>query len=155
MTNSRRYIISLCQFVINYISHTQVSFCYVPDTVVHNDFNDVRSGCSCNSGKPHCFGYIYCCRHLELIENLFSFDVCRRASEICCHNRLYKAACVNCYNYYKFFYFSDDILICLRLGLIDTLLLSDCFIIFVYIDNANFLQHCRKFRNEQQGEGNQ
>ena len=155
MTDSKKYVIFVCQCVLVYISHTQVSFCYVPDTVVQNDFNDVRSRCSCNSGKPHCFGYIYCCRHLELIENLFSFDVCRRATEICCHNRLYKAACVNCYNYYKFFYFCYDILIWLRRGLIDTLLLSDCFNIFKYIDISNFFQYCRKFRNEQQGKGNQ
>ena len=140
----------MCQCVIDYISHLKVTFCCVPDTVVHNDFND-----SCNSGKPHYFGYIYCRRHLELIENLLSFDGCRRATEICCHNRLYKTACVNCYNYYKFSYLSDDIFICLERGLIDALLLSDCFNIFVHIDISNFFQYCRKFRNEQQGEENQ
>ena len=132
------------------MSNRNVHACYVPDTVVYNDFTHVRNGCSCSSKKPHYFSYIYCRRHLEFIENLFSFDVCRKATEICFHNRVYQAACVNCYSYYKFFYLPDAISICLKRSVIDTLLLAYTLHIFGHVDICNFFRQRRKLVQEQQ-----
>ena len=138
MSESRRYIISVCQCVIELMFHCNVNICYVPDTVVHNDFNDVRNGRSCSAKKPHYFGFIYCRRHLELTESLFSYGACRKATEIYIHNRVYQAACNNCYSYYKFFYLPDIILLCLKSSVIDTLLLTYSFHVFIHDDVCIF-----------------
>ena len=106
------------QPVTELMYHCDVNICYVPDTVVDNDFNDVRNRCNCSAKKPHYFGFIYCCRHLELTESLFSYDACRKPAEICIHNRVYQAACDNCYSYYKFFYLPDIILLCLKCSML-------------------------------------
>ena len=129
--------------------HCNVNICYVPDTVVHNDFNDVRNGRSCSAKKPHYFGFIYCRRHLELTESLFSYGACRKATEIYIHNRVYQAACNNCYSYYKFFYLPDIILVCLKRSVIDTLLLTYSFHVFIHIDICNFFRQRRKRLEEQ------
>ena len=133
MSDSR----SVNMFRINVSPH----ICYIPDTVVYNDFNDVRNGCSCSAMKPHYFGFIYCRRHLELTESLFSHDACRKATEICIHNRIHQAACDNCYNYYKFFCLPDIILICVKRSVIDTLLPTYSFHVFIHIGICNFFQH--------------
>ena len=150
MIDSRRYIISVCQCVVELMFHHNVNICYVPDTVVYNDFNDVRNGCSCNTKKPHYFAYIYCRRHLELTESLFPYGACRKATEICIHyNRVYRAACDNSYSYYKFFYLSDVLLICLKSSVIDTLLLTYSFHVFIHVDICNFFRQQRKILEEQ------
>ena len=149
MSDSRRYIISVCQCVVEFISHCNVNICYVPETVVYNDFNDVRNGCSCSAMKPHYFGFIYCRRHFELTESLFSYDACIKATEICIHNRVYQAAFNNCFSYYKFFYLLDIILICLKRSVTDTLLLTYSFHVFIHIDICNFFRQRRKRLEEQ------
>ena len=130
----------MCQCVVELMLHRNVNICYVPDTVVYNDFNDLRNGCSCSDKKPHYFGFIYCCRHLELTKSLFSYDACRKATEICTHNRVYQTACHNCYSYYKFFYLPDIILICLKRSVVDTLLLTYSFNVFIHVDICNFFR---------------
>ena len=132
--------VSMC---LALMSHRNVNVCYVPDTVVYNDFNDVTNGCSCSAKKPHYFGFIYCRRDLELT------DACRKATEIYIHNRVYQAACGNCYSYYKFFYLPDIILICLKRSVIDTLLLTYSFHVFIHVDICNFFRQRRKIIEEQ------
>ena len=140
MSDSRRYIIFVCQCIVELMSHGNVNICYLPDTVVYNDLNDVRNRCSCSAKKPHYFGFIYCHRHLELTESLFSYDASRNATEICIHNMVYQAACDNCYSYYKFSYLPDIIMICLKRSVIGALLLTYSFHVFIHVDICNFFR---------------
>ena len=174
--SNRRYIVSVCHCVIGDISRRKIPFNYVPDDLVYNDYqyHNVRNNCRCNSGKLHYFGYIYCRRHLELIEWLFSHDACRQATEFSSHHRPGGATCSDGYNYYNFFYLADTIKICLRPdctkdNLLDNLVWiiaaftrGDKFfhvifmsMIFVYIEICDFFEHCREIKNGHQIDGNQ
>ena len=71
------------------------------------------------------------------------------------YDRMYKAACDNFYNCYKFLYLPDSMLICLKSSDVDKLLLTYSFSIFVHIDMCNFFRQHRKLVEEEHNNGNQ
>ena len=41
------------------------------DSVVYDDYHDMRNNCHCNSGKLHHYGHLYSLKHLKTLENFF------------------------------------------------------------------------------------
>ena len=67
----RRYILSVCQCVIDDLYKWNTDFNFLSDSVVFNDHLDLRNNCTCRSRKAHSFGYIYCRRHKRVINQVF------------------------------------------------------------------------------------
>ena len=104
------YILSVCQCVIDDLVIHGSHFHYVSNSVVHNNYHDMRNNCRCNSGKLHHYGHWYCLKHLEVLQKFFSY-VCRRATRLCSHKS--GGACKDCYYYFKYFFLEDAIKICI------------------------------------------
>ena len=98
----RRYILSLCQSVIDDLYKRNIDMNYLSDSVVFNDYHGLRNNCTCRSGKAHSFGYIYCRRHKELLIKFFSYDTCKTASKFC--SRRPRVACNKCFDFYNLYY---------------------------------------------------
>lgn len=96
----RRYVLSVCQCVIDDLYKQKVPFVYIADSVVYNDCRNLSYNCSCKSERFHGFGELYCPKHEELLNKFFSFDVCRNLTCICLNR---STACDYCFDYNKFF----------------------------------------------------
>ena len=98
-----RYVLSVCQYVIDDLHKQKIPFVYITDSVVCNDYRDLRYNCSCKSERFHGFGEFYCHKHVELLSEFFSFNVCRNSTSVC-SNR--STAYDDCFDYYNFFLFT-------------------------------------------------
>ena len=145
------YILSVCQCVINDLFIHGLHFHYVSDSACHNDYHDMRNSCRCNSGKLHHYGLLYCLKHLEVLQKLFSYDVCRRATRFCSHKS--GAACKDCYHYFKYFYLEDAIKICISPSSNNKLTQNITYFpysrLYGFIEVHYFFQNCRKIRDNE------
>ena len=67
----RKFILSICQYVVDDLYKKKILFKYVSESVVFNDYHDLRNNCSCRSGKAHSFKYLCCCRHEKYCLSFF------------------------------------------------------------------------------------
>ena len=139
-----KYILSVCQCVVGDLFKKKI-FDYVSDSVVFNDYHDLRNNCSCKSGKLHSFRYLYCHKHDEILTKCFSYDVCENASRFCGNRST--AACNECFDYYKFYCLTDAIKICISSLTVKGKRYSRYIELFAYIDAHNFSQTCRKIKH--------
>ena len=137
-------ILSVCQCAVYDLYKKKISSNYVSDSVVFNDYHDLRNNCSCKSGKSNSFGYLYCCKHDEILTEYFSYDVCKNASRFCGNRST--VACNECFNYCKFYYLTDAIKICISSLIARGKRYSRYVELFDYIDAHNFFQTCRKIK---------
>ena len=105
-----RYVLSLSKCVIDDLHKQKILFVYITDSVVYNNYRDLRYNCSCKSERFHGFGQLYCCKHKELLNKFSFFDFCRNSTSLC-SNRF--TAYDDCFDYYKTFYLPDALTICI------------------------------------------
>ena len=70
-----KFILSICQCVIDELDKAAADFYYVSDAVVYNDYHDLRNNCPCNSGHTHYFAYVYCRKHEETFTMLLELQL--------------------------------------------------------------------------------
>ena len=58
-----RNLLSVCQCVIEDLEKNKIDFYYVHDSVVHNNYLDLKNTCFCKSKRLHGFGEYYCEKH--------------------------------------------------------------------------------------------
>ena len=104
----RRCILCLCQCVIDDLYKRNTDFNDLSDSVVFNDYHDLRKNCTCRFRKAHSFGYIYCRRRKELLIKFFSYETCKTASKFCFHSP--RVACNECFDFYNLYFLKDSIL---------------------------------------------
>ena len=140
----RKYILSVCQCAADDLFKEKISFNYISDSVVFNDYHNLRNNCSCKSGKSHSCGYLYCHKHDEILAKCFSYDVSENASRFS-DNRS-TVACNECFDYYKLYYLTDAIKICISSLIARAKRYSRYVELFDYFDAHNFFQTCRKVK---------
>ena len=137
----RRYILFLCQCVIDDLYKRNTDMNYLSDSVVFIDYHGLRNNCTCRSGKAHSFGYIYCRRHKELLIKFFSYDTCKTASKFCSHRP--RVACNKCFDFYSLYYRKTLFKVC-----VSTVMLFERYFrhvkLFNYVEAQNLFQTCRK-----------
>ena len=106
-----RYLLSVCQCVIEDLEKNKIDFDYVHDSFVRNNYFDLKNTCFCKSKRLHGFGEYYCEKYEQVLIKYYSFHACRQSSKACVHSD--GLSCNNCFNYYKFFYLLDTIKICI------------------------------------------
>ena len=57
------YLLSVCQYVIENLEKNKINFYYVHDTVVCNNYFDLKNTCFCKSKRFHGFREYYCEKH--------------------------------------------------------------------------------------------
>ena len=124
----------------------KISFNYVSDSVVFNNYHDLRNNCSCKSRKSHSFGCLYCRKNDEILTKCFSCDVCKNASRLCGNKSI--VACNECFDSYEFYYLSDAIKMCISSLIAKRKRYSRYVELLDYIDTHNFLQTCRKIKQD-------
>ena len=150
---ARRCILCLCQCVIDGLYKRNTDFNYLSDSVVFNDYHDLRNNCTCRFGKAHSFGYIYCRRQKELLIKFFSYETCKTASKFCFHSP--RVACNECFDFYNLYFLKDSIL---RFVYLPSYCLNDILAtlkLFNYIEAHNFYQTCRKIKQDRNEQVNQ
>ena len=141
----RRYILSVCECVTDDLYKRNTDINYFSDSVVFNDYHNLRNNCMCRSGKAHSYGYIYCHRHKELLIKFFSYDTCKTTRKFCSHRP--RVACNECFDFYILYYLKDYIKIC-----VSTVMLFERYSLHVklfnYVEAHNFFQTCRKIKQD-------
>ena len=141
----RRYILSVCQCVIDDLYKRSTDFNYLSDSAIFNDYHNFRNNCMCGSRKAYSFGYIYCRRHKELLITFFSYDTCTTASKLCFHRP--RVACNECLGFYHLYYLKDSIKIYVStVNLFEKYSRQDK--VVKYVEAQNFFQSCRKIKQD-------
>ena len=99
-----RYLLSVCQCVIEDLEKNKIDFDYVHDSFVRNNYFDLKNTCFCKSKRLHGFGEYYCEKHEQILIKYYSFYACKQSSKACVHSN--GLSCNSCFNYYNFFMYS-------------------------------------------------
>ena len=91
-----KYILSVCQCVVDNLYKKKICFNFVSNSVVFIDYRDLRNSCSCISGKFHSFGYLYSRKHDVILTKCSSYYVCENVSRFCVNRST--IACNECFD---------------------------------------------------------